>query len=124
MLRASAMTNQTEIDLQSIRGNQTSAAKGIEFGPLLLSFAESVARRDTAAITASREALLESAGPLVVVDAAGVAANFQRMVRIADSIGIPVDNMDTELGQQVRAELKLEEFASAQNTLSQGVKLA
>lgn len=119
MLRASAKINQTEIDLQSIRGDQNSATKGIEFGPLLLSFAESVVLRDTAAITLSRNALLEVAGPLVVVDAAGVAANFQRMVRIADSIGIPVDDMNTELGQQVRAELKLEEFASAQNTLSQ-----
>ena len=118
MLRASAKTNQTEIDLQSIRGSANSATKGIEFGSLLLRFAESVARRDTATIAASRNALLESAGPLVVVDAAGVAANFQRMVRIADSIGIPVDDMNTELGQQVRAELKLEEFASAQNTLS------
>ncbi len=118
MLRASAMTNQIDIDLQSIRGDQSSAAKGIEFGPQLLRFAESIAQRDTAAIKTSRNALLDIAGPQVVVDAAGVAANFQRMVRIADSIGIPVDNMTTELGQSVRQELKLDEFASAQNTLN------
>lgn len=117
MLRASAKINKTEIDLQSIHGNQSSAAKGIKYGPQLLAFAESIARRDTAAITASRVALLELAGPLVVVDAAGVAANFQRMVRIADSIGIPVDDMTTELGQQVRGELNLEQFTSAQHTL-------
>ena len=50
-------------------------------------------------------------------DAAGVAANFQRMVRIADSMGIPVDDMEQELGQAVRAELDLTRFASAANTL-------
>ena len=117
MLRASALTNQTEIDLHSIRGNHSSANKGIEFGPSLLAFAESIALRDTPEITKARNALLQVAGPHVVVDAAAVAANFQRMVRIADAIGIPVDNMNTELGQQVRAELNLEEFPSAQNTL-------
>lgn len=118
MLRASAMTNQTEIDLQSIRGNQDSATKGIEHGPLLLRFAESIAQRDAVEIAASRKALLDAAGSQVLVDAAGVAANFQRMVRIADSIGISVDDMTTELGMEVRAELKLEEFTSAQNTLA------
>ncbi|MEM7290925.1 MAG: alkylhydroperoxidase-related (seleno)protein, partial [Pseudomonadota bacterium] len=50
--------------------------------------------------------------------AAGVAANFQRMVRIADSIGIPIDDMTTELGQSVRDELELTRFHSAQNTLN------
>lgn len=118
MLRASALTSQTDIDLQSINGNHQSAAKGIEFGPQLLAYAESIALRDQSKVKESRDALFEISGPLVVVDAAGVAANFQRMVRIADSIGIPVDNMSTELGQQVRKELDLERFPSAQNTLA------
>ena len=51
-----------------------------------------------------------------MVEAAGVAANFQRMVRIADSMGIPVDDMEQELGQAVRAELDLTKFTSAANT--------
>ena len=116
MLRASALTNQTEIDLQSINGNQQSASKGIEHGALLIRFAESIAQRDETAIAESRLKLLESAGAAVVVDAAGVAANFQRMVRIADAIGIPVDDMTTELGQYVRQELDLDRFSSAQNS--------
>ena len=39
--------------------------------------------------------------PAVVIlrrQAAGVAANFQRMVRIADATGIPVDDLTSELG--------------------------
>ena len=118
MLRASALTNNIEIDLQTINGDALGAEKGIEFGPQLLAFAESIANRDQRGIEQTRTKLLTAAGPEVVVDAAGVAANFQRMVRIADSIGIPVDNMTTELGQQVRTELNLEQFPSAQNTLA------
>ena len=82
-----------------------------------MQFAESLARRDAAALDAARQALFDAAGSSVLVDAAGVAANFQRMVRIADSIGIPVDDMTTEVGQQVRADLNLTAFTSAGNTL-------
>ncbi len=117
MLRASAMTTETEIDIMGINGDAASAARGIEFGQELMAFGEAVAQRDGDNLRATREALLEVAGSEVLVDAAGVAANFQRMVRIADSIGIPVDDMSTELGQSVRAELGLENFGSAQNTL-------
>ena len=43
----------------------------------------------------------------MLVDAAGVAANFQRMVRIADSIGIPFDYMDSPTVQAIQQELGL-----------------
>ena len=117
MLRVSAMQNATEIDLQAINGDADGAAVGIEFGRELMRFAESVASRDEA-LDQHRQALLEAAGPAVLVDAAGVAANFQRMVRIADSVGIPVDDMAGELGQQVRAELGIERFPSAGNSVA------
>ena len=120
MLRASALNNETDIDIQCVNGDAESADKNIPFGPLLLAFAEAIANRISPTITKTRTALDHAAGGQVVVEAAAVAANFQRMVRIADSIGIPVDNMTTELGQGVRAELGLEKFASAQNTLASG----
>ena len=118
MLRVSALTTETEIDISGINGDRESAAKGIAFGAELMAFAESIAARDTN-IAQSRNNLLKTAGPAVLVDAAGVAANFQRMTRIADAIGIPVDDMQSELGQTVRQDLNLERFASAQNTLNQ-----
>lgn len=117
MLRVSASTTETEIDISGINGDRESAAKGITFGAELMDFAEAVAVRDTN-IEHSRNNLLQAAGPAVLVDAAGVAANFQRMTRIADAIGIPVDDMQSELGQSVRQDLALERFASAQNTLN------
>ena len=117
MLRVSSQTVATEIDLQAIAGQEESAARGIAFGPELMRFAEGVASRDARALARSRQALLQAAGPAVLVDAAGVAANFQRMVRIADAIGIPVDDMHSELGRQVREELGLARFASARHSL-------
>ena len=118
MLRVSAMHNETEVDLQSVNGDPDGAAVGIEFGPELMRFAESVASRDEGLERYRRE-LLEAAGPAVLVDAAGVAANFQRMTRIADAVGIPVDDMSLEMGQQVRQELGIERFATARNSLTE-----
>ena len=88
MLRASALNNETDIDIQCVNGNAASADKNIEFGSLLLAFAESIANGVAPAITRTREALDQVAGGQIVVEAAGVAANFQRMVRIADATGI------------------------------------
>ena len=116
-LRVSAMHSETEIDLQAVNGDADGAAVGIEFGPELMRFAESVASRD-AALERYRRELLEAASPAVLVDAAGVAANFQRMTRVADAMGIPVDGRSLEMGQQVREELGIERFPSARNTLS------
>ena len=90
MLRVSAKTTNTEVDLQGVVGDRASAAAGIAYGAELMDFAESIALGDEKAMVESRKALLNAAGPAVLVDAAGVAANFQRMVRIADSIGIPL----------------------------------
>lgn len=114
MLRASAMTNDTVVNIQAVNGAVSGADIGVQFGAELLYFAESVAAHDDDGLQQARARLLEVAGPTVLVDAAGVAANFQRMVRVADSMGIPVDDMQTELGQQVREELDLFRFASAQ----------
>lgn len=117
MLRVSAQTTETEIDIQGINGDQTGASRGIEYGTELMRLAEAVAERDQEKLKKARQQLQEQAGTAALVEAAGVAANFQRMVRIADSTGIPVDDLDSEIGQQVRAELDLERFPSARNTL-------
>ena len=58
-----------------------------------------------------------SCGPGVLVDAAAVATNLRRMVRLADSNGIPFDDMTSDLGRQVREDLNLTAFASAEHSL-------
>ena len=119
MLRVSAMTTETEVDLQGVNGDAASAALGIEYGTELMSFAESLAQRDEPVLARSRTALRQAAGDKVLVDAAGVAANFQRMVRIADSIGIPFDNMQSDFANSIQTELNLARFASAQHSLAE-----
>ncbi len=119
MLRVSAMTTETEVDLQGVNGDAASAAMGIEYGAELMSFAESLAQRDEPGLARSRTALRQAAGDKVLVDAAGVAANFQRMVRIADSIGIPFDNMQSDFANSIQTELNLARFASAQHSLAE-----
>lgn len=118
MLRVSAMTTETEVDLQGVNGDAAGAAKGVEHGAELMSFAESLAQRDEHRLARSRAALRRAAGDKVLVDAAGVAANFQRMVRIADSIGIPFDNMQSDFVNSIQTELNLTRFASAQHSLA------
>ena len=119
MLRVSAMTTETEVDLQCVNGDAASAAIGIEYGAELMSFAESLAQRDEPGLARSRTALRQAAGDKVLVDAAGVAANVQRMVRIADSIGIPFDNMQSDFANSIQTELNLARFASAQHSLAE-----
>lgn len=118
MLSLSAKTTETAIDLQMVNGSSASDAQGIPFANELARFAEAIAERDTAKIKRTRDKLVKVAGDVVMIDAAAVAANFQRMVRIADSMGIPIDEKNIEAGAGIREELELSRFASAQNTPS------
>lgn len=116
MLRVSTLTEGTELDLSVVNGDRQIAADGVRYGAELLQFAEAAAQRDELALNSARETLLVAAGERVLVDAAGVAANFQRMVRIADSIGIPADDISTELSREIRTQLGLGAFPGARNT--------
>ncbi len=115
MLRVSANVTESEIDLDMINGAESDLSD-IKFGNELMHFAESVAGGSEAELAQAREELMKVAGPAVLVDAAGVAGNFQRMVRIADSMGIPVDTIDSELSNTVREDLDLYRFKSAENS--------
>jgi len=118
MLSLSANTTETDIDLQMVNGSTAKDAQEFPFANELARFAEAVAQRDETEISRTRHELVQAAGEVVMVDAAAVAANFQRMVRIADSMGIPIDDKNVEAGAGIRQELELSRFASAQNTPS------
>jgi hypothetical protein len=65
---------------------------------------------DDEVLTHVRHAMIENLSPAALVDAAGVASNFERMVRIADATGIPLDARMQALSQEVRDALHLERF--------------
>ena len=116
MLRVSMQQTQRDIDIQVING-QKDGSMQVAFADELATFAEAVASFDQNSLSKAREELLKAGGEKVLVDAAGVAANFQRMVRIADSMGIPVDQpTENELSNHVRKELNLYRFRSSKNT--------
>jgi hypothetical protein len=115
MLRESAEHLKTNVDLHLVNGESTDDGV-VEFSNELMAYATAVATRDEDELVKTRDELLAAAGPEVLVDAAAVAGNFQRMVRIADSIGIPVDAQRMPVAQPAIDQLDLRRFPSAEFT--------
>ena len=98
------------MNLSALTDHEAAASSGVEHGNLLIAFAEAMARDDEAALPHARHAVIEGISPAAMVDAAGVASNFERMVRIADATGIQLDERMATLSQEVRDTLQLERF--------------
>ncbi len=94
------------------------AHSGVEHGDALIAFAEAVTGEDEPTLSGAREALIGAMGADAMVEAAGVVSNFERMVRIAEGTGIPLDGFRERATEEMRADLKLNEFAAAAYTLN------
>jgi hypothetical protein len=115
LLRVSSELGGEKVDLQSvIKGSKVQS--GVPFQDELLAFAEVALGDDDEAITGAREAVRAKMGDEAVVDAAAVIANFQRMVRIADGAGIPLDTPVAVATSTIRSELGLNSYSSFDNT--------
>ena len=88
MLRASIEQTGAEYGLGGVIGEGDG---GIPDGSLLIEFAEAVLGTDARRLNRARERLLETLGPAALVDAAGVAATFNGIDRVADATGTPID---------------------------------
>ena len=75
-------------------------------GPELVAFAEAIVT-GAQTLTESRGAVVDTLGPRAMVDAAGVASNFERMVRIADATGIELGDSLEQGSADVRDALGL-----------------
>ena len=106
----------TEVDLHALTDGKAAATSGVAHADVLVAFAEAVVGGDEEALADARVALLDELGPEALVDAAAVVGNFQRMVRIADSTGIPLDGAMELVTEDLRSELGLDRFGSAANT--------
>ena len=78
----------------------------VPHGPTLIAFAEAIVT-GAQALEAARTAVVEAIGPAATVDAAGVASNFERMVRIAGSTGIELGDRLERGSADARAALGL-----------------
>ena len=121
MLRASIEFSGEEAELSGIADGAKAGDSGIEYGEKLTAFADAAVGADAAALATARDALRETAGSAVLVDAAGVIGNFERMVRIADGTGIPLDGLVTAMSSDIREDLGLEGFESRRLARSAGL---
>jgi len=119
MLRASTQVSGEAVNLNGIvEGNEVQT--GLRGGEALIRFAEASVgdsfddKADETRV--AREAVKDELGENAMVDAAGVIANFQRMVRIADGTGIPLDTPVAMMTSSIREDLGINEYGSASNT--------
>ena len=107
--------NGVEVDVSAVNGGAGSDA-GVHHGDRLIAFAEAVMGDDPDALARERSALRAVLTEEEFVDVAATVAAFNVVDRIADAIGIPLDDMMLAMSADIRPGLGLERFASAANT--------
>lgn len=114
-------TKSEQIDMTGLTDPSCKELKGVPNSEELIAFCDAFMEGDEGELSAARQALVESMGADVMVDVAGIASNFQRMNRIADSTGIPIDPAANEKGDarrhQMNEHLGINAYGSATNTL-------
>jgi hypothetical protein len=103
-------------DLRAVTAEGAADASGVPHERELLALADAVVRGDAAELATAREGALAALGAEAFVAAAAVAANFERMDRVADATGIPLDAPLDVISAEMRAELGIVGFGSAANT--------
>ncbi|HIG40624.1 MAG TPA: hypothetical protein EYQ14_08810 [Gammaproteobacteria bacterium] len=119
MLRESSKLEGDKVDLKIITSG-LDVDGGVPEEKALVDFAEAALGQDTQAISTARSNLEQKIGTDGMIDAAAVIANFQRMVRIADGAGIPLDAPVAMVTAGMRDDLGINEFSSASYTPAVG----
>ena len=83
---------------------------------MLDDFTANALRRDQKSLAEARESLELAMGPDALVDAAAVIACFQRLNRMADGVGIALDEQMVMMTAGLRDKLSIDEYATAANT--------
>ena len=108
------------IDLSGLTDMACTEIPGIPHSRALFRFVDSLMSKNPDELAAARELLIEEMGSEAMIDTAGIASNFQRMTRIADSTGLPtkswgdegLDTMSADLDQA----LGIDQYISAANS--------
>ena len=125
MLRASSEIHGETVDIQAIAGRNTENS-GIPGGAALITLCEAALGDDPDALVRARQGVRDALGDAELVDACAVIGNFERMTRIADGTGIPLDAPVMMLTEDFREELGIDRYGAAANSkpLSGAAKLA
>ncbi len=85
---------------------------GVAAGEALARYAEAFCE-DRDGFAAARERLHGEIGGEALVDAAGVLAIFNAVVRIADATGIPLEEQKAEMSADFRGALGIDDYPAA-----------
>ena len=107
------------MDLEGLTDASCLEIPGIAHSRILIEFSDTFMSRDAEALADVRRRLQQEMNVEAVMDAAGVASNFQRMDRIADGTGLRTDDQVRDLQQDLVDQLGLDKYASAANTLGE-----
>jgi hypothetical protein len=116
LLRVSGELEGQRYDLHAVTDAAAAGSSGIPHERELVALAEAVVGGDESALARAREDAIAALGPERFVGAAAVASNFERMVRMADATGIPLDPPVAAMSAELGRELGLDRFGSAANT--------
>lgn len=117
LLRVSGESTGTAVDMRAVNG-EVSGDGGVAHAAELVAFTEAVMGGDDDAVAATREVLRAVVTAEAFVDACAVIGAFNVVDRIADSTGIPLDDMMAAMTTELRADLDLARFRSSSNTPS------
>lgn len=115
VLRESAKANGIKINLKALVDPHESL--GLPHGEQLLGFTRALVDSDEQALSSARQALCAAMSDDAAVAAAAIAANFSRNDLIANATGIPLEADFVKQSEDFRAELGINDFASAINSL-------
>ena len=116
MLREGIEAKGQSINLDGLTDPDVTFIEGIPNSEALLKLANAFMGNDQAALAAARKFLADDMSPEAMVDAIGVASNFQRMVRIADSTGIPSEETMMVMSEDPCETLGINDYATAANS--------
>ena len=121
MLRASIEFSGSDANVDGIAKGAQAGDQGIEHGQRLTAFVDAALGDDPALLKSARDALRAAGGAELLIDAAGVIGNFERMVRIADGAGIPLDEMAALISGDLQERLGLDRFESRRLSTGRGI---
>ncbi len=120
LLRASSDAIGLDVDLAATTGKLDDGG-GVPDGAALVAFAEAAVKAESVDLERLRHDLLAAIGPEATAHAAATVSAFSGLVRVADAIGIPIDDGLAAVSVDHRAELGLEEYGGAANSRLAGV---
>ena len=109
LLRASGEHSGEDYDLSAVLG-ESGDDSGIPNAGVLIELAEAVLGRDETRLMAARKAVETTISGAALADAAGVAALFNAIDRVADSTGIPLEDDKAAMTADDRARLGIDRF--------------